>query len=1072
MPGTTRCRRALAAALAACLLVSSVALGAATQWQTAVPADGTEHSSGSIVAMLPDGGYLTQRLDGKYSMTGLAWMSEFDANGALRRGPRRHPAFSSWAWRVRTDGGLLYRHDPYNSAGWAPKQGCEMLGRLFGRTMTTHDLLDGADTWSRESWLLPTQQLIFSPGAQDREPNSLAALDAFCDTRAVVIAPLELFDTTLASDGRSAIGLDWERKKLLRVGLLGEMWSLDLPGTHASIAAIATDGDVLVRYNHGLSRIGEDGTVRWQLPMSAFQTSITDITTRGNQTYVIDGERAANSIEIERPRINVLDAQGNRIAQHEVTGRIVRFPSIANTATWRVEPATRTSTPYPVKIVTVSPAGALQTLGEFDSSAPPSMQLATGRIVFSDYGSRASYLYDPRNGERLRLGTHAHPRGKQLETIFQLENGALLMTRDGDATLRLIRVDVDGAQRWQRRLPAVELQSFAPLLDANARRICILNQYNGETRLHCVDADTGNDILADLRSPVHFTSGRPMIRLTADDSLQLVGNECVRFPEPDRQGCKYERFVRATLAPDGNLAAHETLSRSAADVWRWTESGRLVSAVYTRSNAPPAIGTDFTVYDEHGNESFAFGVPRIGALLGVDADGTMLTGGGDFNDDEILALHGPNGRRLWEVPTWAKRATHWASPLPGGDWVLLGNVRQQPYDPLLTLVERRDGNSGALRWQQLIYGHYLYGAPRHSAQATLDEAHRRLWVVAPGRNRSRMIAIDVTDGTLSDAHLLEVPAGEDAGYLSSANVIPGDDGVIAGWVREADQSLQVAKLVPTPTLAAATPAAGGIWHAADTEGQGLVLERFDGNTLGGAWFTFSRIGGSAISEKRWYTLQGTLDGDGNYTLTIYTTRGGAFAAAPSVDAEPVGNARLRMTGCNSALLTYHFSEGELRDLSGIVPLQRTAGSAQGCTSSATTTAANDAAGALSGSYFDPEASGQGLLLQAVGDGTMLAGAWFTFDPAGKANDPDAQHWFSASGPLEEGGSGTLTLYRTFGAAFDVGRTINTVAVGTLQVSPEGCGITIAWSFDDSLAAGDFAGGEGSQRLQRLGACPR
>ena len=145
-------------------------------------------------------------------------------------------------------------------------------------------------------------------------------------------------------------------------------------------------------------------------------------------------------------------------------------------------------------------------------------------------------------------------------------------------------------------------------------------------------------------------------------------------------------------------------------------------------------------------------------------------------------------------------------------------------------------------------------------------------------------------------------------------------------------------------------------------------------------------------------MQGTLDGDGNYTLTIYTTRGGAFAAAPSVDAEPVGNARLRMTGCNSALLTYHFSEGELRDLSGIVPLQRTAGSAQGCTSSATTTAANDAAGAdhrdlwhgvdygfwagksrLDGNLWALErkqgASGLGLLQVGVLGGRVLRHRW-------------------------------------------------------------------------------------------------
>lgn len=1060
---------ALASALAACLLAASAAADTTKQWQVAVPTKGTLPQPSQVVAMLPDGGFLLRQQHDSYRYTELTWMSEFDADGTLRHAPRLLPSLRSPEIRLRADGSLL---DQPEHPTLGAQLGCELVGQLFGRTVTRHYSWDRFYVLPSDRRPLPALDVASVIDTQRGNTKHLALLDAFCDSR--VLGPIRVLGATPASDGRSVIGIQQagETTWLRRIGPDGEMWSRELPSGWATIAEVAANGDALVLYDGVVARIGEDGALRWQLPETSDGTYVADIAAHGSHTYVVERKISEGSRIDYRAWINVIDARGTQVARHALNGRIRRLPSIANPATWQVEPPDVSSSD-PVKVVTLTPEGDLQTLGEFDSDLQPTMQLASGRIVTYDQERESEFLFDPSNGERLPLSAPELPLRQQLVSMQNLGGDALLVVRNHDETLRLIRVDADGTQRWQRRLAVVNGDPFfdTNTLGTNSRRACFVDQRQSETRLHCVDAATGNDILADLRSPVRF-AGTPSLRLAADSSLQLVGNDCVPFPDITSEGCQSVRFVRVTLAPNGSLVQHEVLSPQRADEWHWSASAALVSTTRRSASGSNSNSTQFTVYDERGGEPHRFEVQGDEWLRGIRSDGTLLSeAAANGSDERFLRLRSPIGTLLWEIPTGTERVTNWATPLPGGDWLLAAILPRQS-NQRLTVIERRDGSDGALRWQRRIASAPLRADYPFAAQLTLDDTARWLWVTGAGREHARMIALDVTDGTLADAQLLEVPTGDDARYLSFATAVASDDGVIAGWVRDADQSLQVAKLVPTPTLAAGTPAAGGIWHAADTEGQGLLLERFDGDTLGGAWFTFSRTGGSAISEKRWYTLLGTPDDEGSYALTIYTARGGAFAAPPSVNAEPVGSARLRMTGCNSALLTYHFSEGELADLSSIVPLQRTAGAAQGCPSSARTKAANGAAGALSGSFFDPEASGQGLLLQAVGDGTMLAGAWFTFDPAGKANDPGAQHWFSAAGPLAAGGSGTLTLYRTFGAAFDVGRTINTVAVGTLQVSPEGCGITIAWSFDDSLAAGDFAGGEGSRRLQRLGACPQ
>ena len=65
--------------------------------------------------------------------------------------------------------------------------------------------------------------------------------------------------------------------------------------------------------------------------------------------------------------------------------------------------------------------------------------------------------------------------------------------------------------------------------------------------------------------------------------------------------------------------------------------------------------------------------------------------------------------------------------------------------------------------------------------------------------------------------------------------------------------------------------------------------------------------------------------------------------------------------------------------------------------------------ALSGSWFEPATSGQGVLMELMppqpsGNGVLTAG-WFTYDPEGADNDERSQHWFLLNGPLVAGSAG-------------------------------------------------------------------
>ncbi|MCE3001399.1 MAG: hypothetical protein LW860_01680 [Xanthomonadaceae bacterium] len=115
----------------------------------------------------------------------------------------------------------------------------------------------------------------------------------------------------------------------------------------------------------------------------------------------------------------------------------------------------------------------------------------------------------------------------------------------------------------------------------------------------------------------------------------------------------------------------------------------------------------------------------------------------------------------------------------------------------------------------------------------------------------------------------------------------------------------------------------------------------------------------------------------------------------------------------------------------------------------------------SGLWFDPTRSGEGLVVQVLDDGRVLA-AWFTYPPAG---EPDEQAWIVAQGSVFDGATIRFPVVlrprgARFGDAFDPAQVVDE-PWGTLSLELRDCANAV-------LRWGGPAGwGSGERALARL-----
>jgi hypothetical protein len=281
----------------------------------------------------------------------------------------------------------------------------------------------------------------------------------------------------------------------------------------------------------------------------------------------------------------------------------------------------------------------------------------------------------------------------------------------------------------------------------------------------------------------------------------------------------------------------------------------------------------------------------------------------------------------------------------------------------------------------------------------------------------------------------------------------------------------------------------GAWYQPATSGQGVLFDYLPASrTWFGTWHTATDYRRNTLPNQgprsglRWFTLQGEASPDGaQAALGIYLASGGKFNQLPRISSTRIGDATLMFDSCTSGNLMYRFTSGEYQGSTGSIPLRLLTPHATACAAigqapaTITPSERNGISNRYSGTWYNPETSGQGLeaaIRPELGNGSIIAG-WFTFDPDAAADDALAQHWFTLQGDLSTAANGSVTLpvFRTIGGELDQTGTRNTARVGEATWSFQGCSQSqLSYRFDDSDVAGAFAGRIGTIPLQRIGDC--
>jgi hypothetical protein len=275
----------------------------------------------------------------------------------------------------------------------------------------------------------------------------------------------------------------------------------------------------------------------------------------------------------------------------------------------------------------------------------------------------------------------------------------------------------------------------------------------------------------------------------------------------------------------------------------------------------------------------------------------------------------------------------------------------------------------------------------------------------------------------------------------------------------------------------------GTWYDPTMSGQGFLLDSMPdmdgagGSVLFGGWFTYLGADpGPRPSDdpddpanQRWYALQGTVPaGAQEAVLGVYQTEGGHFAAPPVVSADLIGYARIRFTDCETATFTSRFrasgGTGELQ-------LKRLTGNTT-CGQDGNN-GADGGNSLLSGAWYDPTTSGQGMLVDLSATQHTLFAAWYTY----ARNDGDApnQRWYTLQiGNVAPDATSisNVPIYLTTGGEFE--STVpplpptTTVEVGRADVSFESCSaMTVGYVF----SSGENEGLSGTLHFRRLDPVP-
>ncbi len=273
----------------------------------------------------------------------------------------------------------------------------------------------------------------------------------------------------------------------------------------------------------------------------------------------------------------------------------------------------------------------------------------------------------------------------------------------------------------------------------------------------------------------------------------------------------------------------------------------------------------------------------------------------------------------------------------------------------------------------------------------------------------------------------------------------------------------------------------GSWYDVDNAGKGLLIDAmpdFSADGVGlifGGWFNYRCVAlfGCAdtptpLQAQQWFSVQGETQASSPYaTLGVYESRGGNFDAPPAVGAVHVGTVVIAFEDCTHGIVRYHFTNGRYFDRT--IPLTRLTSNTS-CTSSGQSSATPDAS-LLSGAWYDPATSGQGILFDLSTTQDVLFAAWYTYAWQGSLGDPrEGQRWYTLQADIAPGATTyqAVSIFQSTGGVFDAPGSIATVPVGSADISFQTCTeMTVSYTF----ASGENAGRTGTLHLNRLGPAP-
>lgn len=629
-------------------------------------------------------------------------------------------------------------------------------------------------------------------------------------------------------------------------------------------------------------------------------------------------------------------------------------------------------------------------------------------------------LYSPQ-GQRLadrralaveRAATRVFARNGIVSTLA----GRTLTVRsiDGTAVDRTLALTGDGAP---------------DLIDASASRICVVQSTMHDDALHatldCFARDDGRLLfsashphtsLPALTGPLMVDDGQTILQI--DETVHVYDdNGTLRFAlSGATRPATYDARFGIAFPRAGEIAIHDT-------------DGSL--------RARSALPADFD--------------PQ--RLIWME-DGGLLVSGQSNGGAALRRLDG-NGMRLGLITDFA--APGFMDMIDTGS-TILATAR----------FDRGEGPAQLLRLDRTTLATLSMDPTPGPDTRFWRGTNGQVWLSGRSEGRVGVLQLDAS-GQVLGRRVLPLAKG-DVVHVSEAGQL--------GAVQARANSGEAALLTHLPSaMMSTTPLAqsvlGGAWYSPESTGQGLFLHPLnDGKNWFAAWHTFDSSGDNRLSKQQWLTIQGDVhDERGAITLPIYRNRNGGFDLAGRTTAEAVGSAELHFLGCDR--LEFWWRIG---DDAGALPLQRLTPRTKSCNDGQTTLPPADSALAidLSGPWYDPSRSGQGLALTTSGARfkQFLAG-WFTYDVDGNSDDADAQHWFTVQGaaPSRYGETATASVFRTTGGSRNGQPTRNTHQVGSALLTVHDCAhATLEYVFDDSVVAAAFANRNRVVPLTRLGTC--